>query len=35
MKQTKRLLLSLMLALVSTLMYAQTEISGTVVDPTG
>ena len=35
MKQIKRMLLSLMLALVSTLMYAQTEISGTVVDPTG
>ena len=31
----KRLLLSLTLALVSTIMYAQVEISGTVVDATG
>ncbi len=35
MKQTKRILLSLVLAFVATLMYAQTEIIGTVVDPTG
>jgi len=35
MKEMKRLLLSLTLALVSTLMYAQSEISGTVVDATG
>ena len=35
MKQMKRMLLSLMLILVSTMMYAQAEISGTVVDPNG
>ena len=35
MKQLKRLLLSLTLALVSTLMYAQAEISGTVNDAMG
>ena len=35
MEKVKRLLLSLMLVLVSTIMYAQSEISGTVVDATG
>ena len=35
MKQMKRLLLSLMLVFASTIMYAQTEISGTIVDSTG
>ena len=35
MKQLKRLLLSLTLALVSTIVYAQAEISGTVADATG
>ena len=35
MEKMQRLLLSLTLALVSTIMYAQEEISGTVVDPTG
>ncbi len=35
MKHFERLLLSLMLMLTSTLMYAQTEITGTVVDPDG
>ena len=35
MEQLKRLFLSSMLILASTIMYAQTEISGTVVDPTG
>ena len=35
MKQTKRILLSFVLMLASTLLYAQTEITGTVVDPTG
>ena len=35
MKQLKRLFLSLMLILTSTIMYAQAEISGTVVDATG
>jgi len=35
MKELKRWLLSLTLALVSTFVYAQAEISGTVVDPTG
>ena len=35
MKHFERLLLSLMLMLTSTLMYAQTEITGTVVDPNG
>ncbi|MBQ9357055.1 MAG: TonB-dependent receptor [Prevotella sp.] len=35
MKQTKRFLLSLMALLASTIMYAQTEITGTVVDETG
>ena len=35
MKQLKRALLSFCLLLASTLLYAQAEISGTVVDPTG
>ena len=35
MKQLKRALLSFSLLLSSTLLYAQAEISGTVVDPTG
>ena len=35
MKHLQRLLLSTMLILVSTIMYAQTEITGTVVDGTG
>ena len=35
MKQLKKLLLSLLALLTSTIMYAQTEISGTVIDPTG
>ena len=35
MKQLKKLFLSLMALLTSTIMYAQTEISGTVIDPTG
>lgn len=35
MKQQKRALLSFSLLLSSTLLYAQAEISGTVVDPTG
>ena len=35
MEQLKKLLLSFVLILTSTIMYAQTEISGTVVDPTG
>ena len=35
MKHLQRLLLSTMLFLVSTIMYAQTEITGTVVDGTG
>jgi len=35
MKQMKRLLLSLMLVFASTIMYAQTEITGTVIDATG
>ena len=35
MKQLKRLFLSLTLILASTIMYAQTEISGTVIDATG
>ena len=35
MKQTKRFLVSLLALLASTLMYAQTEITGTVVDDLG
>ena len=35
MEQLKKLFLSLALILTSTIMYAQTEISGTVVDATG
>ena len=35
MKQMERLLLSLTLAFVSTVMYAQTKISGTVIDASG
>ena len=35
MKELKRILLSAMLALVCTLAYAQTEITGSVVDETG
>ena len=35
MKQLKRLFLSLTLILASTIMYAQTEIRGTVIDATG
>lgn len=35
MEKLKKLLLSFALLFVSTMMYAQTEISGTVVDPTG
>ena len=35
MKQLKRYLLSLVLIFASTMMYAQTEITGTVVDATG
>ena len=35
MEQLKKTFLSLALLLVSTIMYAQEEISGTVVDPTG
>ena len=35
MKQLKKLFLSLLALLTSTIMYAQTEISGTVIDPTG
>lgn len=35
MKEMKRFLLSFALILVSTIMYAQTEITGTVVDETG
>ena len=35
MEQLKKTFLSLALLLVSTIMYAQSEISGTVVDPTG
>ena len=35
MKQLKRFLLSIMLTLTCTIMYAQTEITGTVVDETG
>jgi len=35
MKQLKRVLLSFCLLLTATLLYAQTEISGTVVDKTG
>lgn len=35
MKQAKRVFLSFLTLMLSTLMYAQTEISGTVVDGTG
>ena len=35
MEQLKKLVLSLALILTSTIMYAQTEISGTVVDASG
>jgi len=35
MKQARRLILSFAALLMSTIMYAQTEISGTVVDATG
>ena len=35
MEQLKRVLLSFGLLLVGTIMYAQSEISGTVLDPTG
>ena len=35
MEQLKKLFLSLLALLTSTIMYAQTEISGTVVDATG
>ena len=35
MKQTKRFLLGIMMLAVSTIMYAQEQISGTVVDETG
>ena len=35
MKQKKRLILSLLVTLLSTMMYAQQEITGTVVDPEG
>ena len=35
MKQLKKLFRSLLALLTSTIMYAQTEISGTVIDPTG
>ena len=35
MKQLKKLFLSLLALLTSTIMYAQSEISGTVIDPTG
>ena len=35
MKQAKRFLLSLVLMFAATMMYAQTVITGTVVDPTG
>ena len=35
MKELKRLLLSTLLILASTIMYAQTEITGTVIDETG
>ena len=35
MKQTKRFLLSFLVLLLSTIMYAQTEISGTVTDDMG
>ena len=35
MKHLKRLLLSMMLMFASTMMYAQTEVTGTVVDPDG
>ena len=35
MKQSKRILLSFLMLILSTLMYAQTEITGTVLDETG
>ena len=35
MEQLKKLFLSFALVFVSTIMYAQTEISGTVTDATG
>ena len=35
MKELKRLLLSTLLILASTIIYAQTEITGTVIDETG
>ena len=35
MEQLKKMFLSFALLLMSTIMYAQTEISGTVVDATG
>ena len=35
MEQLKKMFLSFALLLMSTIMYAQTEISGTVVDTTG
>ena len=35
MKEVKRFLLSTLLILASTIMYAQTEITGTVIDETG
>ena len=35
MEELRRLLLSTLLILASTIMYAQTEITGTVVDETG
>lgn len=35
MKQLKRILMSTLLILVSTIMYAQTEITGSVIDETG
>ncbi len=35
MKQAKRFILSLLVTLLSTMMYAQQEITGTVVDPEG
>ncbi len=35
MKELKRLLLSILLIFASTIMYAQTEITGLVIDETG
>ena len=35
MKQTKRFILSFLALMLCTIMYAQTEVTGTVVDETG